>query len=571
MENGNLRKRLEVDIEKTENNKAVKLDVPYSNNKNGATKPSPRRKNHSTFRRIRPAVKNAIFRLRRKLRKLDVNFIWARIPIPHHVLIRGKHGLLFLLVLILFHCAGSLIRHNTLDTKYITKELLPRFAAALHRFQQSPHPFTTMPLRTLNVERPNSIDAPILINLFEANDSFHQAPAVLKSKNPDYGDLNIDFLSELGQERKIINDPTALDGWVWTFGDYEEDPDSDWDGYHSFDDEYNKNSYFRELNLHCRYVAWHRNTYPNCNTFHEIEIIKGTNKFLGGGSFRAAFLQHEPFDPNLVVKVQLYNDMNPFDVERFEFVRMDAIVMERLTASPRIVDMYGHCASSVYSEYLPNEAEEQIIPGDGVGVDPPLRDEDDVDPKNNYTISEKLDLALQMAEAIADIHGYHGGVIIHDDIQLAQFLFRPDGSLVLNDFNRAEAMLYDEEKGEYCKYTNGPGGGDYRSPEEYHDNLLNEKIDVWSFGNNIYGLITGLWVFYQYKDEVAIKKMMKGEKSYLDPRYRGKNFIQDELIELMYKCWHYEPDKRADIFEAVTILRDILEESKKRGIYDGRF
>ena len=29
------------------------------------------------------------------------------------------------------------------------------------------------------------------------------------------------------------------------------------------------------------------------------------------------------------------------------------------------------------------------------------------------------------------------------------------------------------------------------------DHPLNEKIDVYSFGNNIYALLTGLWPFYE--------------------------------------------------------------------------
>ena len=58
-------------------------------------------------------------------------------------------------------------------------------------------------------------------------------------------------------------------------------------------------------------------------------------------------------------------------------------------------------------------------------------------------------------------------------------------------------MLYDTKKQDYCKYYNGKGNGNYRSPEEFMDHELNEKIDVWSLGNNFYSLLTnGLWIFY---------------------------------------------------------------------------
>ena len=49
---------------------------------------------------------------------------------------------------------------------------------------------------------------------------------------------------------------------------------------------------------------------------------------------------------------------------------------------------------------------------------------------------------------------------MHGDIQLSQFLYTNDKSKVkLNDFNRAEFMLWDDENGEYCRYTNGRGHG----------------------------------------------------------------------------------------------------------------
>lgn len=45
----------------------------------------------------------------------------------------------------------------------------------------------------------------------------------------------------------------------------------------------------------------------------------------------------------------------------------------------------------------------------------------------------------------------------------------------------------------------------YRSPEEYLNNPLNEKIDVWSFGNNLYGLLTGRYIYYDLKNDDEAK------------------------------------------------------------------
>jgi serine/threonine protein kinase len=89
-----------------------------------------------------------------------------------------------------------------------------------------------------------------------------------------------------------------------------------------------------------------------------------------------------------------------------------------------------------------------------------------------------------MAEAIADLHGFKDGVIVHGDIQLCQYLINIDGQLKLNDFNRAEVMLWDTKNQGYCRFRNGNVYGNYRSPEEDEDEPLNEQIDVYSLGKH---------------------------------------------------------------------------------------
>ena len=49
----------------------------------------------------------------------------------------------------------------------------------------------------------------------------------------------------------------------------------------------------------------------------------------------------------------------------------------------------------------------------------------------------------------------------------------------------------------------------YRSPEEYNDYPLNEKIDVYSMGNNIYALLTGLYIFYEESESKTQVRTIK--------------------------------------------------------------
>ena len=122
----------------------------------------------------------------------------------------------------------------------------------------------------------------------------------------------------------------------------------------------------------------------------------------------------------------------------------EAIIMERLTASPRIVDIFGYCSTSIMSEIMTHEVTNDIIPDslhhDNVAgwIKQPELDKlqmQDVRPMNNLTNEEKLRLAIVMTESIAEIHGYVGGVIVHGDIHPVQWLANAKGEVKLNDFS----------------------------------------------------------------------------------------------------------------------------------------
>ena len=133
----------------------------------------------------------------------------------------------------------------------------------------------------------------------------------------------------------------------------------------------------------------------------------------------------------------------------------DALVMEELTGSPRVVDIYSHCGGTIWVEVssflmrplftintlshyhrslsyfrsqhwytdlmlsyyihkiqgMPNEVEEIIIKQDTDGMMKPKDLPKELTPFNNYTVEEKLDLALSMAESLADLHGFRDGVM----------------------------------------------------------------------------------------------------------------------------------------------------------------
>jgi serine/threonine protein kinase len=179
--------------------------------------------------------------------------------------------------------------------------------------------------------------------------------------------------------------------------------------------------------------------------------------------------------------------------------------------------------------------ERVVVPGTGYIKQVDLHDEDECQaPVTLYLPSVKLDLGvLQMAESIVFIHESSGGRIVHNDIQLSQFLYAHDGSIKFNDFNRAEPMLWDEDKQEFCRYRNGAWEWSLSDlPKNTSTNPWLRKLMSTVLANNVYGLLTGLEPFYEIDEEHAAEaqeKLKRGERPYVDPRYRGRSYEEDVL------------------------------------------
>jgi hypothetical protein len=143
-----------------------------------------------------------------------------------------------------------------------------------------------------------------------------------------------------------------------------------------------------------------------------------------------------------------------------EDMRKDAMVMELLSSSPRVIDIYSHCAMSSVTEFAPTDMEAYIMPTDGYTPKSILRgtkrNDDSERPLNDHiSPEEKLEVALEMAKCVAVLHGFKDGPIVHVDVKTDQFFRGRDGIIKMIDYNRAEALLYDTENGGYCKWTNG--------------------------------------------------------------------------------------------------------------------
>lgn len=173
----------------------------------------------------------------------------------------------------------------------------------------------------------------------------------------------------------------------------------------------------------CRSPNWKHMYNPTCNNLHEVDLmndypsghvrLKDTQQldafYINHGYYRDVWvLDNHHGDEKSVLKVSRWK--HDYRLSLLQEILRDALVMERLTASPRIVDIYDHCGTAVRVEAIPYEIEDVIVP-DGNMQQNELHDESDVQPQNDYTATEKLEIALDMVESLADLHGFADGIM----------------------------------------------------------------------------------------------------------------------------------------------------------------
>lgn len=343
-------------------------------------------------------------------------------------------------------------------------------------------------------------------------------------------------------------------------------------------------------------------------SYHSKEKL---SKYLGSGYYRNAFLIQRPFvqiaqqssvsfnnvkafvehdevvfksmkqlndkttdgeseDDEIIADGWAYDPTDKYSyMELIEDMRKDAMVMELLTSSPRSANIYSYCALSSVIEFAPVDIEEYIMPSNGRHAKLIRRHAGPDDhglverPVNDYiSPQEKLEIALEMAKCIAEMHGFAGGPIAHVDVQAGQFFRGRDGLIKLVDYNRAEALLYDTKADKYCKFVNGPPAeGMFRAPEENIDAPLTEKIDIFSLGNVFYSVLTGIMVHVSRSSDDAHRRIVNGETEPIADFYYG-NPSTAALAEVIELCWTYDADERPTIFEIVRLLEKAVIANK---------
>ena len=289
----------------------------------------------------------------------------------------------------------------------------------------------------------------------------------LSSSNPTSGHIPFEKTPQIMTE-SIINEkrrPTKLPVY-WENATYELYPTKrtvdEWSELLQYQEHLENSAYYDKpthnpLNPYKNYPEcipmhnWQTQSFPTCNSIHEVDLTEFLGTVTRGTALNTDFYRHDEglkleykrllthgyFRDTFVIVDQESNNYSPhvaslypiafktlrlrrrYDAWIYDRHRMDALVMERMTTSDNIMDIYGYCGATGLYEFGEK--------GDMVNV-LSMNKRKEKKEVNKMHFFRRLEYAVDVANAIADLHtieGYNNGMysaVVHGKITRSKAL-----------------------------------------------------------------------------------------------------------------------------------------------------
>jgi len=309
--------------------------------------------------------------------------------------------------------------------------------------------------------------------------------------------------------------------------------------------------------------AWEEMSFPVCNSIHEIDFFSkyrpnGLIKHITHGGFNELYQYMELFAnetsgetsvQSLALKILKYE--KEYTNHKFEVVRRDSLILERLTKSPHISAVYGYCGFVIISHFVTRGTLADKLEEWHLGA---IR----------ISSMKRLQYAVDIARGLRDLHNIDGDgrpSATHGDLKEHQYLFAENGRLQLSDFNKGQFLSMSSTSGEACTYR--PSSTTYndkvfRSPEEYQNMQQTATTDIFALGSLFYYLVTGSRIWYGVDQKRARKNIIQGLKPKIAERIlKSKDPVDVALLKAYEMCTEYKPDKRASAVEVSEFLDQV--------------
>jgi serine/threonine protein kinase len=262
------------------------------------------------------------------------------------------------------------------------------------------------------------------------------------------------------------------------------------------------------------------------------------------------------------------HELNARNLDRH---RREALVMDRLTSSPYISNLYGYCGTTVLTEFLGETLHQLLKSEEDRRPSPLIRPSWGIENNRTAALSRstpqrRLRLALHAARGVQALHE---NSIVHADVQDQQFLVgwsssssltEPQPRLVLNDFNRCRFLAYrrsgstnETTRTTQCPFRIPSAPGSSRAPEEYAFEDLTEQIDVYSLANVLHQILTGEDPWGGWSVLEVTNQVQKGVKPVAPPEML--EHPSDALLQnLTLRAYELDPNVRIHVRELVQQL-----------------
>jgi serine/threonine protein kinase len=279
---------------------------------------------------------------------------------------------------------------------------------------------------------------------------------------------------------------------------------------------------------------WQMAYYPNCNSLHSLDLTD-LQQLLGVGSARMVW-KLGGNDNSVALKTTKIHQVQARK-SLYESWRIDALLSERLTSSPRVLDIYGHCGLSTLNQ---------------VGTIRP-----EWYKQHHQSPFNKAALALQLSRAFADVHSIDGNAhvtAVWCNGKPENVLF-VDGKLRITDFDES-ILLWRQHNETLCKFHSA-----IRNPKRFQaielcspNNELDEKVDIYSLGAMLYCILVGRRPYDQIRHF-----QLKRDGILPDfPPNLGNDTLTEALQTIVIQCMSHDPSTRPTARQVVRELEKAL-------------